>query len=1224
MTEKLNIRIGTLNSRGLRNRDKRNALLRQATTHCDIILLQDTHLNISDINSVSKEWQQFNWYSSPGLTNSRGVAIAFRKKIKHEVLDIDSDTDGRLCGIGVKMWTKKFYLLSAYAPCCDSTASTRNSNLQFLQLLAAKMVEKRALGYDVIAGGDLNFIRDEELDAAGGHPKVYNAQANWIANLENNCNFHDTQRFFNPDRRITTWSPTGQNIRGLHRRLDYILASMECLEKTTEVKVIRVPRSDHGLLISTICPKSEKITGPGVWRHNDTLLKDDEYVNAIEKCIDVLLVEKQVGDDGMSFDPQMTWEWMKYKVRETAREFGKRRAKERTTERIHLEGLLSRQIEQNHPEVEETRERLARHYNELDEVIRFRSMVEQVEHHEKLSPYFFKQIAANRQQSNVEKIKTTDHPQGTTNREQTMTALHNHYQKLFQEPIPNRRIEQSWWGTVPRLEDELKEDLDRPITLNDITTELFNKMSPSKAPGNDGLTVLFYRKFWHLLARPLHQSLIKSWSKGELSASQKQSIIRLIQKKGKDPENIEGWRPISLVNTDYKIYAKAITTRLRRACKKLVAEDQLAFVEGRHIHEGHLYINRALELARLKRIHGYVLCVDFKAAFDSVSHQFLWKSLEKMNIGPQLIQHLKTLYRNSESAILNYGTQTQYFKLERSCRQGDPVSPYLFVLALEVLLCKLKAKTRPLKYQQFEIHYTAYADDLTLFLPTRMDLDIARNIIKEFGGASGLGININKSELLCLGDKIDRYDVPIKDEIKVTGKIFSLNSKSAAKRNWDEAIISIKRKFESWEGRHLTLIGKSLILKAQILPLVIFPGTTVTMTKKTEIELVRLCSNFLWGGSDKATRALCQKRHSEGGLEIPNFRARLMAIHAGWIFRAVESGNVRRAFMEGDTNVNVLKKPISETCLRDTCINAWYRLKSLTPFGEEEELWPLVEGPMRPMLKQSRLTKGALMLENLEGLTWMHRLSIRSAKSQIIKTAEATWQERRTESRNHIATAYRGPKWKNKMIPGSSARAQETMLEERHNDHITTYKKQKQRYWLAVDQVITPVLNFRQQFDNMDWEKVDKEKIFTHSKYRAFMWKSSHGKLYGNKDFVRFGLKDDEKCELCNEPRQTFVHLMTECSKTQCLFANLEVHLKLEDKWTDKEKLIGMDPEKKRSKGQLKKLNILRKVIYDCNREEVTPKWEKYLTNAETIYTMEYVISDKNDTVFKCLQSWDM
>jgi hypothetical protein len=99
-------------------------------------------------------------------------------------------------------------------------------------------------------------------------------------------------------------------------------------------------------------------------------------------------------------------------------------------------------------------------------------------------------------------------------------------------------------------------------------------MTLGKSPGSDGLTVAFYRKFWHILATHYVKSMQKCVDRGLLSNSQNESVIRLIAKKGKDQSTLKGYRPISLMNVDAKIYSKAIAKRLKVVCDKVLGPEQ--------------------------------------------------------------------------------------------------------------------------------------------------------------------------------------------------------------------------------------------------------------------------------------------------------------------------------------------------------------------------------------------------------------------------------------------------------------------------------------------------------------------------------------------------------------------------------------------------------------------------------------------------------------------------
>ena len=151
---------------------------------------------------------------------------------------------------------------------------------------------------------------------------------------------------------------------------------------------------------------------------------------------------------------------------------------------------------------------------------------------------------------------------------------------------------------MPKIDSNLRDKLESNPTLNEITRVIFKESKDGKAPGDDGLTNKYYKTFLKQLHGPLLSSLRAGMhSEKGLSDSQKRSVIRLIEKKGKDKTVIKGWRPISLMNHDAKLYAKVIGERLRVICKTVIGPEQLAFVEKRVIHEGHLIINKVFELS---------------------------------------------------------------------------------------------------------------------------------------------------------------------------------------------------------------------------------------------------------------------------------------------------------------------------------------------------------------------------------------------------------------------------------------------------------------------------------------------------------------------------------------------------------------------------------------------------------------------------------------------------
>ena len=154
------------------------------------------------------------------------------------------------------------------------------------------------------------------------------------------------------------------------------------------------------------------------------------------------------------------------------------------------------------------------------------------------------------------------------------------------------------------------------------------------------------------------------FEKGEMSSSQKQAIITLIEKKGKDRSFLENWRPISLVNVDTKIMTKAIASRIKNVLPDIIHPNQTGYVKDRFIGETIRSIYDVMDLTGKENIPGLMLFIDFQKAFDSVEWDFLFKCLEAFNFGPDFLHCVKVFYKNIHSCILNNGMTSSFFTLE--------------------------------------------------------------------------------------------------------------------------------------------------------------------------------------------------------------------------------------------------------------------------------------------------------------------------------------------------------------------------------------------------------------------------------------------------------------------------------------------------------------------------------------------------------------------------------
>ena len=221
-----------------------------------------------------------------------------------------------------------------------------------------------------------------------------------------------------------------------------------------------------------------------------------------------------------------------------------------------------------------------------------------------------------------------------------MAELTKHYSELYIPRSLKKETEcmdylQSL--NLPKLSNDDRLSCEGKLILQECW-EALNSMKNCKTPGNDGLTKQFFVCFFNQLCKILVSTLNYSFDHGEMSTSQKQAIIVLIQKKDRDSRLIKNWRPISLMNVDTKIASKALVMRVKKIIYKFVYIDQTAYIKGRFIGESVRLIEDLLEYVDQENEDGILFAADIEKAFDSVEHSFIYATLKKFDFGGDFIQ----------------------------------------------------------------------------------------------------------------------------------------------------------------------------------------------------------------------------------------------------------------------------------------------------------------------------------------------------------------------------------------------------------------------------------------------------------------------------------------------------------------------------------------------------------------------------------------------------------
>jgi len=218
--------------------------------------------------------------------------------------------------------------------------------------------------------------------------------------------------------------------------------------------------------------------------------------------------------------------------------------------------------------------------------------VKYVEEGERCTAFFFACAKSRSTNSNIKALQTETGL--VTNAKEIEKIIYDQHEQLYKARKP-RAYDLSWERLIPKIGMAERSRAEMPITMKDTRDAIFKKMSTGKAPGNDGLTVGLYRSLWPVIKDHILLALSESLRTGCLSSLQKQSVIRLILKKDKDSQCLKNWRPISLMNTDTKILAKILASRLDRTLPLLAGENQHAFIPGRNIHHGTRLVQQAME-----------------------------------------------------------------------------------------------------------------------------------------------------------------------------------------------------------------------------------------------------------------------------------------------------------------------------------------------------------------------------------------------------------------------------------------------------------------------------------------------------------------------------------------------------------------------------------------------------------------------------------------------------
>jgi hypothetical protein len=479
----------------------------------------------------------------------------------------------------------------------------------------------------------------------------------------------------------------------------------------------------------------------------------------------------------------------------------------------------------------------------------------------------------------------------------------NYYESLFTESL-------SWRPRLDDLEfDSLSageaSSLEAPFLEREVKDVIFG-MDGNKAPGPDGFSMAFFQACWEVLKEDIMAVFSDFHDRGKFEKSLNATFISLIPKRPGAVE-LKDFRPISLVSGIYKIISKVLANRLRLVMSNIISSPQNAFVKGRQILDSVLIANESLDSRLKSGVPGLLCKLDMEKAYDHVNWEFLLYLLRRCGFGQKWCSWIACCISSASFSVLINGSPAGFFNSSKGVRQGDPLSPFLFVIVMEAFSRMTKALVDHRRFsgfavgsrgsEQVNISHLLFADDTLVFCGASLDqVQAIDEMLICFELVSGLKVNLAKSTLVPVGEvnNVGALAEVLGCEVgslPIPYLGIPLGARFKDKASWNGVVEKSIRILASWKRMYLSKGGRIALIKSTLsnLPTYLLSILPIPVAVAKHIEKIQC--KFLWGGVGEEFKfhlvnwpKVCSPIR-EGGLGIRNLRCFNRALLGKWLWR---------------------------------------------------------------------------------------------------------------------------------------------------------------------------------------------------------------------------------------------------------------------------------------------------------------------------------------------------
>lgn len=506
---------------------------------------------------------------------------------------------------------------------------------------------------------------------------------------------------------------------------------------------------------------------------------------------------------------------------------------------------------------------------------------------------YFHAVATTRKRRNVVKSLQMEDGSWETGEKEIRSAFLKHFRSIYTSDQPKSVHSPDWKEVLSQI-PKLSAHAASHIVSLPTDPEIFKivmSLGPDKSPGPDGINARLVQENWQHFGPAILAEIHSFFSTGQMPSHIARSNIVLIP-KSLEAAKVTEYRPISVCNISYKIISKLIAARIRPLISLCVSKMQSAFIPGREISENVILLREVLHCFRMKNYKKAQFClkVDLSKAFDRMQWSYLEEILPLYGFPAQVISWIMACVSSAEYTIILNGRGDGFFKPTCGLRQGCALSPYLFIIGMDLLSRKLQHQTDLGRLKGIRVSANAipltnclYADDLLLFgEATTQEAVLFTQILESFMEVSGQRIGPSKSSIwfsVTTQDQIKKeigliFQVPRhQDSKKYLGAPIETNSAS-----YEFLIEKFSGKLQAWKARLLSQAGRGVLIKAVLNSLPIYYMATSKIPSNVLQKLNSIIFGFFWGKSDQkrymayvGRAKLCQPQ-SCGGLGLKDLK----------------------------------------------------------------------------------------------------------------------------------------------------------------------------------------------------------------------------------------------------------------------------------------------------------------------------------------------------------------